>query len=166
MMSSIKIWWCLLLLFLAHIHRIHSQDSMVVQSCVKDISVSNLNGPNSYPTNGSFFIDITVNGAETPTISTNGIILDEFGNGTSTEIICFDFDTETTTTIISYNPIRGKSITFELMGDATNYGKYSTTFPNPSTGSDKSVFRRDTNKNIFGQQFEGTISYSLYHQIS
>ena len=149
-------------------HQIQSQnqDTMVVQSCVKDIIVSNLNGPNLYPTDGSFFIDITVNGASTPTIPTNGIVLDGSGNGVSTEIICFDFDTATTTTIISYNPIRGKSITFELMGDATNYGEYSTTFPNPTNGSDKSVFRRDTNKNIFQQQFEGTISYSLYHQIS
>ena len=56
------------------------------------------------------------------------------------------------------------------MGDAANYGEYTSSFPGPSSsfgGSDKSVFRTDTNKQIKDTaSFDGTITYSLYHQIS
>ena len=141
---------------------------MIVESCVKNIIFKNLNGPNLYPTDGSFFVSITVAGSTDSNIKNiNGISLDNNGNGELNETICWQFDTSITTTIVSYKPTKGQSIIFELMGDPTNYGSYPTNFPNPTSGSQVSVIRRDNNKNIQDvATFDGTISYTLFHRIS
>ena len=74
----------------ARIHDSYSQ-RLFVESCVKDISVANLDGGN-YPLSGEFFIEITVNGTTVTTQYTNNITLDGSGNGAFTDdIICFEF---------------------------------------------------------------------------
>eukprot|EP01084_Bolivina_argentea_P289098 496339_1 len=99
--------------------------SMVVQSCVKNINVTNLTTSdtnNPYPTGpNTFKISIAVD-SESPK-ETSPTTLSGGSASFPTEI-CFDFDSSNPsfTPIISYNPIRGRSITFNIMGNGNTFG--------------------------------------------
>ena len=134
---------------------------MIVQSCVKDINIINLSGDTV--SNDDVYITITVDSLSpqnTDTVSFNG-------NATMSTEICFDFDTSTTTDIISRRPSRGRAIKFEIFNSlTTSYGFVSTLFPNPINGSIKSSFISDTSNIQPTANFSGILTYSLYHQIS
>ena len=135
---------------------------MIVQSCVKDITVNNLNEGVYSAIASSFDITITVDD-KTPQ-DTDSVTLTDgsatMNSGTS-NAICFSFDE---TTVISRYPARGRQIKFDIGGNGATYGSVIAYFPNPSSGSVSSSFRTDTDRSIPG--FEGTITYSLYHSIS
>eukprot|EP01083_Nonionella_stella_P289265 984413_1 len=124
-----------------------SNASMVVQSCVKNINIANLTTTdtnNPYPTAiDAFKISIVVD-SESP-IETSPTTLSRGSASFPTEI-CFDFDSSNPsfTPIISYNPIRGRSITFNIMGNGNTFGSVTTLFPHLSFGSNKTAFITDT----------------------
>ena len=135
---------------------------MVIQSCVKDIIVNNLHEDVYANIANTFYVKIEVNDDRINTTEIVSLINGSatMNSGTS-NAICFDFDH---TAIISYYPPRGTRIRFDIAGDGHKYGSITALFPNPSSGSTISSFRTDTNKTI--SSFGGTITYSLYHQMS
>eukprot|EP01084_Bolivina_argentea_P272174 463329_1 len=145
-----------------------SNASMVVQSCVKNINVANLatsDTNNPYPTGPNTFKISIVIDSESP-IDTSFTTLSG-GSASFPTKICFDFDSSNPsfTPIISYNPIRGRSITFNIMGNGNTFGSVTTLFPHLSFGSNKTAFITDTLSVQPISTFDGTITFSIYHQI-
>eukprot|EP01083_Nonionella_stella_P084839 234926_1 len=140
---------------------LHGQ--MIIQSCVRNISVSNLSASVSYPTGNEFYITISVDSVAEPSRFVNTTTTTVSSNSANLpQEICFNFNTSNPSTDISRTPFAGDQITFAIMGDRSQFGGVQDSFPQ-SNGSTKSSFasRSRTMPNI-----GGTISYNLYHQIS
>eukprot|EP01083_Nonionella_stella_P039115 106382_1 len=91
---------------------------MIIQSCVRDISVSQLSTSVSYPTGiDEFYITISVDSVAEPArfVNTTTATISS-RSATIPQEICFDFDTSNPPTDISRKPFVGDRITFAIMG--------------------------------------------------